>query len=326
MGAVQPKKRFVCRKSSVGVSRIARFLAEATYSNSARRFILSVSPSIPANIDNGGMRGRFTLSVSARTYSISASIFNLISISGGGDVHLSQSVRLGGTVFRTARAPTTEELFSNGPHLATNQFERGDPSLGKEIATGIEAAFRHRLDHHFFTASLFYTDYENFIFEQETGEVQDGLPVFQFTAEDATFQGLEIQAGSNVGALGQFDLKIDALMEYVRAETDSVNLPRIPPLSILAGIEGDTDRINLRAELEYVASAKNLAIRETPTDDFLQTNLFFGWTAPIADQKIRLSLSVLNLFDTNARQHTSFLKDTVPLPGRNLRFAVTAEF
>lgn len=155
--------------------------------------------------------------------------FDLFSVSGGGDIHLTDTVRLGGTVFRTVRAPTTEELFSNGPHLATNQFERGNDLLGKEIAKGIEAAFRHRTESHFITANVFYTDYANYIFEQGTANVEDGLPVFQFSSEDATFKGFEFQAGHDVATLGEFDVTIDGLAEYVCAQTKSGNLPRIPP-------------------------------------------------------------------------------------------------
>ena len=43
--------------------------------------------------------------------------FDSFSVSGGVDFHLSPTTRLGGTAFSTSRAPTTEELFSNGPHL-----------------------------------------------------------------------------------------------------------------------------------------------------------------------------------------------------------------
>ena len=64
--------------------------------------------------------------------------FEGISFSAGGDYHLSDTIRFGGTAFRTERAPTTEELYSNGPHLATEQFEVGNPTLGLETARGIE--------------------------------------------------------------------------------------------------------------------------------------------------------------------------------------------
>jgi iron complex outermembrane receptor protein len=251
--------------------------------------------------------------------------FDLFSISGGGDIHLTDTIRFGGTIFRTERAPTTEELFSNGPHLATNQFERGDSSLGKEIAKGIEAAFRHRTDSHFITANIFYTDYANYIFEQGTADIEDGLSVFQFTAEDATFKGFELQAGHDVTTLGKFDVKVDGLVEYVRAQTDSGNLPRIPPLSILTGIEADSDRFNFRAELDYTSAQNDISAFETASDDYGLVNVFATWKADF-EQEVRISLSVQNLLDQEARQHTSFLKEVVPLPGRNIRFSVSSRF
>lgn len=252
--------------------------------------------------------------------------FKGISLSAGGDVHVNDAIRFGGTIFRTERAPTTEELFSNGPHLATNQFERGDVSLGLETATGVEAAIRHREDGHFVTLNAFYTDYDDYIFERATGAEEDGLNVFQFTAEDASFKGFELQAGMDIGRWGDFDLKTDGLVEFVRAKTKSGNLPRIPPLSLLTGIEAESDRLKLRAELEYAAEQKKLSAFEVPTDDYSLVNMFVTWKAPIGSQDTRLSLSVMNVFDVDARQHSSFLKDVVPLPGRNVRFSISTQF
>ena len=252
--------------------------------------------------------------------------FDLFSVSAGGDVHLSDSVRFGGTVFRTERAPTTEELFSNGPHLATDQFELGDPTLDKEVATGVEAAIRHREGGHFITLNAFYTDYSDYIFERETGLEEDELPVFQFTAADATFKGFEIQGGMELGRIGNFDIKADALAEYVRAKTETGNLPRIPPLSVLTGIEADSGLWKFRAELDYADAQNDIAAFEIPTDDYALVNLFATWRPDVGEQNVAFKLSVQNLFDEDARQHTSFLKDQVPLPGRNLRFSMSADF
>lgn len=252
--------------------------------------------------------------------------FDLLSVSAGGDITLSDSVRIGGTVFRTERAPTTEELFSNGPHLATDQFEVGDPTLGKETATGVEAAFRHKQDGHFITVNAFYTDYTDYIFERETGEVEDGLDVFQFTAVDATFRGFEVQGGMDLGRLGAFDFKGDALLEYVRAKGGGENLPRIPPLSILAGLEADMNAFSFRGEIDYADGQSKLAPGEIPTEDYTQVNFFASYNVPMDNYNLRLSASLMNAFDTEARQHASFLKDVVPLPGRNFRLALSTNF
>ena len=252
--------------------------------------------------------------------------FDLFSISGGGDVHMTEAVRVGGTVFRTERAPAAEELFSNGPHLATQQFEVGDPTLEKETATGIEGFFRYRGDSHSLTANVFYTDYDDYIYEIETGEEEDGLPVFRFVGEDATFRGFEVQGAADIAKVGNFNIRVDGLAEYVRAETDAGNLPRIPPLSLLGGIEAGSDRFRFRGEVDFAAKQDDVAANELPTESHALVNGFVTWKAPAGARDVRLNLAVLNILDEEARQHTSFLKDQVPLPGRNVRFSISSRF
>jgi len=175
--------------------------------------------------------------------------FDLFSVSGGGDIHINDALRIGGTVFRTERAPTTEELFSNGPHLATNQFEIGDVNLDKETATGAEAAIRFKGGNNSITLNAFYTDYSDYIYEIETAGEEDELPVFLYVAEDAEYYGFEVAGKTQLASAGKFDLSTDGLVEYVRAKTETGNLPRIPPLSTLVGLEAESDRLKLRGRI-----------------------------------------------------------------------------
>ena len=196
------------------------------------------------------------------------------SVSVGGDYHVTDSLRVGGTVFRTERAPTTEELFSNGPHLATNQFEIGDITLNEETALGVEGAIRFRGENNFFTVNGFYTDYDDYIFQQELGTIEDGLPVFLFTGEDAEFRGFEIQGGTHLASFSGFDIGVDALAEFVRADSGSGDLPRIPPFSVLAGIEAKSDYLTLRAEIEHASEQNRIETFELPTEDYQLVNLY----------------------------------------------------
>ena len=267
--------------------------------------------------------------------------FNLFSVSAGGDIHLTENFRVGGTVFRTERAPTAEELFSDGPHLATDQFEIGDVNLDKETATGAELSLRYRNDRYFLTANAFYTDYDDYIFEQETGEIaieedeefifvtdtdEEGLPVFEFVGEDSSFKGFEVQGGAQLTRFNGFDISADALAEYVRAKSTSGDLPRIPPFGVLAGIEADSEAFNFRAEVDYLAEQNKVETFELPTDSSTQVNLFGTWRPNVTGQDVSVRVSVLNLFDEDVRQHASFLKDEVPLPGRNFRVSVATRF
>lgn len=248
--------------------------------------------------------------------------FTALSVSVGADRHMSDAIRVGGTLFRSERAPSTEELFSNGPHLATEAFEIGDATLGKEVSTGGELSIRHREDGHSLTLNLFYTDYEDFIFQTETGAEQDELPVFQFTAADAEFYGFEVQGALDLYTGSTWSVGVDGLGEYVRATTAAGNLPRIPPLSVLAGIEARTDALSLRAEVDWNDEQGRTAVFERATDSYTLVNLFTSYSF---GDDVTFSLGVNNLLDQDARQHTSFLKDLVPLPGRNVRFTVSAK-
>jgi len=251
--------------------------------------------------------------------------FDLFSVSGGANYNFTDAIRIGGTAFRTERAPTSEELFSDGPHLATSQFEIGDINLGKETATGVEAVIGYASERVNLSLNGFFTSYDDYIFESETGAFEDGLPVFQFVGEDAEFYGFEAVGEVGLTTFGIFDISADSLVEFVRGETDTENLPRIPPLSVLSGLEAESDSLKLRAEWEYVTEADNTAPFELPTDSFNQVNAFLTWKAPVENNDIAFRFSVLNIFDAEARQHTSFLKDVVPLPGRNVKFSITAK-
>jgi len=251
--------------------------------------------------------------------------FNLVSLSGGADVHLTDKIRFGATVFRTERAPTSEELYSNGPHLATEAFEMGDPNLSKEVAKGVELSYRHRGKDHYVTGNLFYTEYDDFIFENRTGEIEDGLDVLQFVGDNATFKGFEIQGKTKVGTIDDINLSLDGLVEYVRAKTDTGNLPRIPPFSVLVGGEAQWNNLKLRAEYDYADSQDRLGDEELPTESYGLVNLFLTWKLPV-EQDLTFRLSAMNIADEEARQHASYLKDIVPLPGRNIRFSLGAKF
>ncbi len=251
------------------------------------------------------------------------------SISIGAGFTPTDETFVGATVFRTQRAPTTEELFSNGPHLATNTFDIGDPNLDQEVALGVEATFRYILDRFRFSVNGFYTSYEDFILFDETGEEEDGLPVFLYQNVDATFRGFEAEVDAEVFRWRGFDIHADIGMDFVRATRDGgfdEDLPRIPPFSAVLGLEARHDYGELRFEVEAVTEQEDVAAFELPTEAYQLFNIYatlrpFGVESPVA---VRLTAS--NLTDEEARVHSSFLKDSVPLPGRNFRFAVTASF
>ncbi len=261
--------------------------------------------------------------------------FNGFSSSVGIGYDLSEEAFFGISAYRTERAPSTEEIFSNGPHLATNAFERGDLNLGLETALGIEATFTYASGPFSLVVNGFITNYDDFIFEAQTAEVEDGLPVFQFTAQDAKLYGFETKVEFHLGSqelgfLGDVDFHIDGQADLVRAELKDVtagsdNLPRIPPFRSLVGFDARTETFDFRTELEYAAEQNRISDFELPTDDYLLWNAYLS-VRPFENKGLSFELRGTNLGNVDARQHTSFLKDVAPLPGRNVKVSFRAEF
>ncbi|WP_308909299.1 TonB-dependent receptor [Pseudokordiimonas caeni] len=260
--------------------------------------------------------------------------FTGFSASAGLGYDFSETTFAGINIFRTERAPTTEELFSNGPHLATSAYELGDVTLGKETAQGIEASAGYRGERFSGTVNAYITRYDNFIYEVATGEEIDELTVFSFKAADARFMGFEAQgdfhaASFDTSAFGTVDIHLTGQMDLVRAKlldvTGNDRLPRIPPLSALVGFEVDAGAFDFRTELEIAGAQKRTSEFEIPTDSYAMWNAYLS-IHPFEDKDISLDLKAMNLTNSDARQHTSFLKDSVPLPGRNFRVGLRAKF
>ncbi|MEE4211954.1 MAG: TonB-dependent receptor [Parvularcula sp.] len=236
-------------------------------------------------------------------------------------------VRFGVTGSRSERAPAGEELFADGPHIATQQFEIGDVDLDIESSWGIEAFARGDLGDINFGAQVYYQTFDDFIFLAPTGEEEDELPVFVYLQEDADFFGFEADVNFPLIQSDGFTLRGDVRASYVEAELDDGgNVPRIPPLSVLGALDADFGPFSVRGEAQYFGEQDEVAEFETVTDDFTFVNLYVSWRPFEQNQNVVFQLAGENLFDTTGRRHSSFTKEFVPLPGRNIRGSVRLSF
>ncbi len=252
------------------------------------------------------------------------------------------------------RAPTQQELFANGPHLATNSFEIGDPDLGKEKALGVDLSFRKKAGRVTGALSLFYTKYRDFVGEFATGAVagEEGeeLPVFAFRATDAEFYGGELEAtihllepvaaeaeglskdGKAVATPGRaaqpHGLHLELKADYVRAR-DTISgdpLPRIPPFRASAALIYEYKRFGARVEGQYVARQNRVSDFELPTDDYFLLGASVNYQIASGPVTWDAYVKGTNLTNEEARLHTSFLKDIAPLGGAGVLVGLKATF
>ena len=275
-------------------------------------------------LERGPVRYQFgaryeTQETSVRSGSLPDRDFDALSASFGVVWLASGDYSIGASLARSVKMPTSEELYSDGPHFAVSAFEIGNPELDEESALGGEISFRKTDGRLTGSINLFYNDFSDFIFRAFTGEEEDGLQVVQYSQADAEFWGSEVDLSILLLQKPHASWHLDLSGDLVRAEfDDGGNLPRIPSARFGAGIHYRSDRLRGGAEVMRVTEQDRVAENETPTAAYTMLNANVSYRLFFSKNYLDLVLRGTNLTDEEARMHTSFVKDSVPLPGRNI--------
>jgi iron complex outermembrane recepter protein len=232
------------------------------------------------------------------------------------------------TVARSVKLPTAEELFSNGPHLATRSFEVGDPDLERERSLGLDLSVKKRRGRVAGEVSVFANRFDGFIFEERTGDIEDGLDVVRFVQQDADFVGAEATVTVDVLHREPEHLDVELMADTVRAERRDTGepLPRITPARVGAALHYRGERWSGRVEVRRTAAQDRVEALERPTDGFTFLNASVGYRFFAGRTVVDVLLRGTNLTDAEGRNHVSFLKDEVPLPGRDVRLGLRVAF
>lgn len=253
--------------------------------------------------------------------------FNGLSGAAGLSYQLADGLKASLSVSRSERAPSPEELLSDGPHAATQAFERGNPAFGEEKSWGAEASLKFNRDGWSAALTGYASRFSNFIYETDTGLTEDDLPLYQFLQDKARVYGFEFEGTAPLAQVGGFNIAANLTADMTRAKIKSgPYVPRIPPLRVLGGIEAQGERIDARAEVEWTDDQSRIAPFETATKGFTLVNASLTWRPLPETKNLSLTLAADNILDVDARRHASFTKDYVPLAGRDIRLTARVSF
>ena len=284
-------------------------------------------PQEPATIFVGGER----VPVRPRTFSnVSGSFGALLAVGEG--------VRVGGSLARAYRTPDFNELYSDGPHLAADSYDVGDPELDAESGLGADAFVR--VDRGRFRGEFAAFRYQiaNYVFPSSRGRAEQGrqgTPRFQYTNEDLSLHGAEMRLAVD---LTRF-LVLDGTASVLRgrftsqrapipvisnggADTTFVEASQFPPL--LPPLRG---RLALRHEHPpwFVEGATRVSARQERTGDFEEPTAGYGlvdgavgWRVLVGSRLHSVTLRIDNALDHAYREHLSRTKAIMPEPGRNV--------
>ncbi|MDC0547621.1 TonB-dependent receptor [Opitutales bacterium] len=329
--------------SSEDSSKIGIFLAE--------EYSLSDQTTL-----NGGIRWESIERDYEGTSDIDDSTF---SASGGVSHDLSEIWNISGNLSYSERAPDTAELYSDGAHHATESFEIGNPNLDTESAVGVEVIIRKTVGKVTGQFSAFHTKYNDYIFLEDAEQVRDGegnlgdlvgndgqlgteddefssgaegLPVKNYEAVKAEFQGIEVEIDWLAMESPGRNIMLSAYGDMIRGKnkTESTNLARIPAARLGIGFEVQQEKLDFGMKLTRSLKQDRVAAHgdhsEDPTAGYSILNAFASYDVSFGDSVGELFVKGSNLTDELAYNHASVLKQFAPLPGRSVEIGLKFDF
>ena len=236
----------------------------------------------------------------------------------------------------------------NGPHMATGRFEVGNPNLNSETSNNFDVTFNFNNGDFYGYASFYVTDVDNYIAlideedehhdEDEHHEDEDehhdedehddhgNLIHANYMQEDAEFDGYEIEFGKDF-SLGSGELSLSFGRDVVNAKfSDGHYVPRINPARNIYSLSYKQEDLVFKLVLKDVEKQNDFGEGETATDSYQMLNTRLTKSFSMGNSDLKVTLFANNLLDEVARNHASFVKEEVPLPGRNYGLKFNFDF
>lgn len=244
-----------------------------------------------------------------------------------------ENTHIGATYIHSFRPPSSNELFSEGPHVAAYSFEIGNPELEPERGIGKELFLRIKGTEYSFELTGYRNQFTNYLYPRDTGRENIFFPSlndFQFTGVEALIYGAEIKTELQLtGSLvfhssfsytrGRRTLADDETT-LLNSENTYGNLPMIPPFRINGGLSYSAGSFSFGGDVQLVGSQDQTDIFEEPTDSYKVINLKTEYrTSTNRNLLHTLSLRGNNLLNERYFNHLSRVKEIFPEPGRNVQ-------
>ncbi len=233
---------------------------------------------------------------------------------------LTSAVTLESELMRAWRAPATEELFSDGPHLAAYSYEVGNSTLSAEAGWGIDFGTTITTGPATFRANGFYNRYDRYLFPSNTGEVEVGpgsggfLPRYQYIERPTEFVGGELSATAR---FGRWVMASDVSLTQGTLTDSREPLPFISPVSGQIEFGYHRKRWQVDTRTRWASSQTRTGAFESATAGYAVVDLSAAISTELLHRDMIISVEVRNLFDAEYRDHLSRIRSVFPEPGRS---------
>jgi len=252
--------------------------------------------------------------------------FSALSSSLNAFYELGKGFSVGTILLHSFRAPSLEELYSEGPHLASISFEIGNPELEPERSFAKEVFIRWQSNKSAIKVALYHNDFSNYNYAQNTGEFNNRFPSlknYQFVGNEAQLYGFEAAVEHQfmqnwvVDASASFTIGKQDTVDSNGNNRRTISLPQIPPFKAKSSIKYAQDGFEVGTRFTFAAEQNRTGEFETQTDSYFLTGLFAQYRFNTKKLLHTLSFNVNNLLNEEYYNHLSRIKDLRPEPGRN---------
>ena len=242
-----------------------------------------------------------------------------------------------GSMF-TSRAPSIEDLYSDGPHLGVYNYEIGLPELESERTYGLEGSLGYDNE----KTKLKITSYQNYSpnyhLSKKMGEgYEPGADWIEWGSGSAGWLYMYQMDGLEVYIHGyetEFQYKLNKLIDLegsfsaTRGEnlTDNSPLYYVPPDKILLSTEVYLSPFSINLMHKKVFSQNRVGLYEETTPGYETYNLIGTYTIRSAQAIHKFILQIDNIFDRKYYNHLSRIKSIMPEKGRNIGFQYRLNF
>ena len=249
--------------------------------------------------------------------------FNSTSFVLGFGFDLTSTTDLSFSFGSVERAPSSVELFMNGEHAAVQRNEIGDPTLKAEEARNIDLSLNFENDLIYGSINFYQNEVDNYIYRKDSGVKGSGemkLEIANFVQKDAELDGYEIKFGTDLDFLNG-NLGVTIGRDSVNGTfTDGSNIPRMVPARDIYTLSYTEDNLSVDLDLTEVNAQPDFGSDgDSFTAGFELLDLSISRSFPVEGvEDFKVVLFANNLLDEIARNHSSTVKNEVPLPGKNL--------
>ena len=224
------------------------------------------------------------------------------------------------------RAPSAIELYMNGPHLVTGRYEEGNTELEIERSRNIDFTLAYQQNAFFGSMTIFRNNIDNFIYLSDTNKKEKKMPLAEYMQKDAQLSGVELQFGAAF-PFYDGDLELSIARDSVSGEfSDGTYIPRMMPARNIFSVNYKRNTLEFDMSLKDVEKQDEFSSKETVTKGYQMLDMRLTQKLVTdSGRVVQASIFGKNMLDEVARNHTSWVKNEVPLPGKNvgINFRVT---